>query len=195
MPYLKREFFARDTLTVARDLIGTYIVKDGVEGRIVEVEAYMTDAASHSVMRPNKATLMATTFGHIYVYFTYGMYYCMNFTTDRNGTGAVLIRAVEPIRGIEAMQQRRRTADLKQLASGPGKVCQAFDIDLTFTGQPIGKEIRVKPADSKAVVLTSKRIGITRATELEWRFYEAGSPFVSHIRNGTRRKALSGASG
>src|SRR5580704_15189660 len=109
MPFLKREFFARDTLTVARDLIGTVIVVGGVEGRIVEVEAYKTDAASHTVMGPNKASIMAETFGYVYVYFVYGMHYCMNFTTDCNGAGAVLIRAVEPIRGIKEMQHRRGT--------------------------------------------------------------------------------------
>src|SRR5580704_13851008 len=98
MPFLKREFFARDTLTVARDLIGTVIVVCGVEGRIVEVEGYKADAASHTVMRPNKALIMAESFGYLYIYLIYGMHYCMNFTNDRNGAGAVLIRAVEPVR-------------------------------------------------------------------------------------------------
>jgi DNA-3-methyladenine glycosylase len=179
MPFLKREFFARDTLTVARDLIGTVIVAGGVEGRIVEVEAYKADAASHTVMRPNKALIMAETFGYLYIYFIYGMHYCMNFTTDRNGAGAVLIRAVEPVRGIKEMQRRRGTEEITNLGSGPGKVCQAFGIDLSFTGKPIGKEVKVRPRTSAPIILTSKRIGITRATDLEWRFYEAGSPFVS----------------
>ncbi|HEY6332657.1 MAG TPA: DNA-3-methyladenine glycosylase, partial [Blastocatellia bacterium] len=74
MPYLKREFFARDTLTVARDLIGAVIVVGRAEGRIVEVEAYTNDAASHTVMRPNKAGIMSTTFGYLYIYFIYGMH-------------------------------------------------------------------------------------------------------------------------
>jgi DNA-3-methyladenine glycosylase len=180
MAYLKREFFARDTFTVARDLLGTVLVVDGVEGRIVEVEAYTTDAASHFAMRPNKSSVMRETYGHVYVYFIYGMYYCLNFSTDREGPGAVLIRAVEPLSGIEKMMARRGTDDIKKLASGPGRLCQAFAVDLAFTGKPIGKEIKVKERTGPAPnVELSKRIGITRAAELEWRFYEADSPFVS----------------
>jgi len=184
MSYLESEFFARDTLTVARDLIGTIIVVGRLEGRIVEVEAYTNDAASHTVMRPNKAAIMSQTYGHLYVYFSYGMHYCMNFTTDRNHAGAVLIRAVEPLRGIPEMQRRRGVEELTKLASGPGKVCQAFGIDLSYTGKPIGKQVKVKERLADPIILSSKRVGITRATELEWRFYEAGSPYVSPARIG-----------
>jgi DNA-3-methyladenine glycosylase len=192
MAYLNREFFARDTLTVARDLLGTVLVVAGVEGRIVEVEAYTTDAASHSVMRPNKSAIMRETFGHVYVYFTYGMYYCLNFTSDREGPGAVLIRAVEPTRGIEKMIARRGTDDIKKLASGPGRLCQAFDIDLAFTGKPIGKEIKVKEREGALPkIASSTRIGITRAADLEWRFYEADSPFVSGMRGKRVRQVKS----
>jgi DNA-3-methyladenine glycosylase len=77
------------------------------------------------------------------------------------------------------MQRRRGTEEITNLGSGPGKVCQAFGIDLSFTGKPIGKEVKVRARTSAPIILTSKRIGITRATDLEWRFYEAGSPFVS----------------
>src|SRR6266568_5067956 len=132
MAYLTPEFFARDTIEVARDLIGTVMIVGSCEGRIVETEAYTTDAASHSVMRPNQSAIMQKTFGHVYVYFIYGMYYCLNFTTDRTGTGAVLIRAAEPTRGIEVMKERRRTDDIRKLASGPGRLCDAFGIDLSF---------------------------------------------------------------
>ena len=127
MRYLKSEFFARDTVAVARDLIGTVMIVDGCAGRIVETEAYTTDAASHSVMRPKQSVVMQQTFGHVYVYFIYGMYYCLNFTTDRGGAGAVLIRAAEPTGGLELMGERRRTNDIRKLASGPGRLCQALD--------------------------------------------------------------------
>ncbi|MGH9762369.1 MAG: DNA-3-methyladenine glycosylase [Blastocatellia bacterium] len=179
MAYLEKEFFARDTVTVARGLVGTTLVIGKCEGRIVETEAYTTDAASHAVTRRNQAASMTDTYGHIYVYFTYGMYYCLNFTTERNGTGAVLIRAAEPLKGIEEMSRRRETPRLKNLASGPGKLCQAFGIDLALNGKEIGKELRLRERTSDPSISSSVRIGISRATHLEWRFYEDGSPFVS----------------
>src|SRR2546423_9862497 len=116
MSDLDREFFARDTLTVARDLIGTTLVVGRCAGRIVETEAYTTDAASHSIMRSRQAAIMRETFGYIYVYLIYGMYYCLNITTDREGPGAVLIRALEPARGVELMKKRRGTSNVRLLA-------------------------------------------------------------------------------
>ena len=176
---MKKAFFARDTLTVARDLIGTILTVDDCEGRIVEAEAYTTDPASHAVTRRNQARVMVETFGFVYVYFTYGMYHCLNFTTDRAGAGAVLIRAVEPTQGLDRMMERRNTDDPRKLASGPGRLCQAFGIDLSFNGKPIGAEIKLKPRRESAAVSSSIRVGISQATDLEWRFYETGSPFVS----------------
>jgi DNA-3-methyladenine glycosylase len=179
MAYLPAEFFSRNTIEVARDLIGTVLVVGQCQGRIVETEAYTTDAASHSVMRPKQSVVMQQTFAHVYVYFIYGMYYCLNFTTDREGAGAVLIRAAEPTRGLNQMQERRGTTDIKKLASGPGRLCEAFGIDLSFNGEPIGKHIKVKPGIGKPVIGSSRRVGITRDTHLEWRFFEKDSLFVS----------------
>ena len=179
MAYLTSEFFARDTIAVARDLIGTVLIVGSCEGRIVETEAYTTDAASHSVMRPKQSAVMQQTFGHVYVYFIYGMYYCLNFTTDREGAGAVLIRAAEPTRGLEMMRERRGTSDINKLASGPGRLCQAFGIDLSFNAERIGRRIKVKPRMTTPEIVSSKRIGISRAMHLEWRFYERSSAFVS----------------
>lgn len=179
MAYLTRNFFARDTITVAQDLIGTVLVIGNCEGRIVETEAYSTDAASHAVTRRNQARIMQQTFGHVYVYLIYGMYYCLNFTTEREGVGAVLIHAVEPLKGLEQMMERRMTRDLRKLASGPGRLCQALAIDLSFNGKPVGREIRIKERVSNGVRETSPRIGITKAKDLDWRFFERGSPFVS----------------
>jgi DNA-3-methyladenine glycosylase len=181
---LNHEFFARDTVTVARDLIGATLVAGGCAGRIVETEAYTTDAASHAVTRSRQATIMRETFGHIYVYLIYGMYYCLNITTERDGIGAVLIRAVEPTRGIELMCQRRDTSNVRLLASGPGRLCSAFGIDLAMNGKPLGQDIRILMREAEPQISASPRIGITRATELDWRFYEADSPFVSrHPKN------------
>lgn len=179
MAYLKPDFFARETTEVARDLIGTEMVVGTCRARIVETEAYTTDAASHSVMRPKQSVVMQHTFGHVYVYFIYGMYYCLNFTTDSQGAGAVLIRAAEPTRGIELMQDRRGIADIKKLTSGPGRLCQALGIDLTFNSERIGRRIKVLTRNSSPEIAASKRIGISRATHLEWRFYDRRSPFVS----------------
>ena len=179
MAYLKSDFFARDTLEVARDLIGSTLVFGQCEGRIVETEAYTTDEASHSVTRSRQAAAMRETFGHVYVYLIYGMYYCLNVTTERDGVGAVLIRAAEPVRGIDVMMMRRGTNDVKKLASGPGRLAQAFGIDMRLNGLPLGREIKIKGRRSEPDISTSKRIGITRAADLEWRFYETGNAFVS----------------
>jgi DNA-3-methyladenine glycosylase len=179
MTFLTSSFFSRDTIEVARDLIGTVLVVGRCEGRIVETEAYTTDAASHSVTRPKQSAGMQHTFGHVYVYFIYGMYYCLNFTTDQKGPGAVLIRAVEPTRGIDLMKRRRGTDDVRRLASGPGRLCEAFGIDLRFNGESIGQRIKVKARDRQPSVACSRRIGISKATDLDWRFYESGSHFVS----------------
>src|SRR5262249_17337525 len=117
--------------------------------------------------------------GRVYVYFIYGMYYCLNFTTDRGGPGAVLIRAAEPLKGMDLMSDRRGTSDPKRLASGPGRLCEAFGIDLTYNGTSIGRQIKIKPAESQPALSSSRRIGISKAIDLEWRFFERGSPFVS----------------
>jgi DNA-3-methyladenine glycosylase len=179
MAYLAQKFFARNTIEVARDLIGSSIIVGRCSGRIVETEAYTTDAASHSVMRPHQSAVMQQTFGHVYVYFIYGMYYCLNFTADRQGAGAVLIRAAEPIRGLDLIRERRGTGDIRKLSSGPGRLCQAFGIDLSFNGEQLGHRIRITPRTAIPDIASSKRIGISRATHLEWRFYERNSPFVS----------------
>lgn len=179
MAYVTQRFFSRDTVTVARDLIGAILVVGDCEGRIVETEAYSTDAASHAMTRRKQAAIMGETFGYVYVYLIYGMYYCLNFTTEREGIGAVLIRAVEPTKGIDLMIERSKTKDLRKLASGPGRMCRAFAVDIRFNGKPIGREIKVKERASSPFIQAGPRIGISKATDLDWRFFEQGSPFVS----------------
>jgi DNA-3-methyladenine glycosylase len=201
------DFFARDTLTVARELIGMRLSVGRCVGRIVETEAYTTDAASHFVIRRHRATLMRETFGRVYVYLIYGMYHCLNFTTDSSGPGAVLIRAIEPLAGVSTMLRRRGPpSDIRQghgsglkLANGPGKLCQALGIDLRHDGQTVGKQIKLfgcetsrdrssedslQTAESQQRCLpievgTSPRIGITQAIDLPWRFFARGNPHVS----------------
>ncbi|MBS0209721.1 MAG: DNA-3-methyladenine glycosylase [Planctomycetes bacterium] len=175
---LDRDFFARDTLVVARELIGTTLAVGRCAGRIVETEAYVDDAASHFVTRRNQAVIMATTYGRVYVYFIYGMYYCLNFTADATGPGAVLIRAIEPTRGIPTMMARRGVSSLKRLTTGPGRLCQALDIDLSDNDRLIGRRIRVLAADVDWQVEASPRIGISQAQHLHWRFSAVGNPFV-----------------
>jgi DNA-3-methyladenine glycosylase len=181
MSVLLPDFFARDTVEVARDLIGATLIVGRCEGRIVETEAYTDDAASHAITRPNKAAIMRETYGHVYVYLIYGMHYCLNFTTEINGVGAVLIRAAQPIGGIREMIERRGTQDLKRLASGPGRLCKAFGIDMSFDGKPVGREVIVKARDRAPEIAIGPRVGITKAAELEWRFYERDNIFVSGV--------------
>ena len=182
MAFITKEFFAPDSVTVAQELIGTTIIVGNCEGRIVETEAYTNDAASHAARRTNRSALMYDTYGYIYVYFTYGMYHCLNFTCECEGIGAVLIRAIEPICGIKEMINRRGVEDVKRLTSGPGRLTQALAIDLRCNGQAIGGEIKLRERSYTPQIASSCRIGITKATELEWRFFEKDNPFVSHFK-------------
>jgi DNA-3-methyladenine glycosylase len=178
---IPKQFFARETLAVAKDLIGAVLTIGACSGRIVEVEAYTDDEASHGYRRTDRSAIMYDTFGHVYVYFIYGMYHCLNFTTDKSRSGAVLIRAIEPLSGMEIMKKRRGVVDNKKLCNGPGKLCKAFNIDLTLNGTRVGDKVKLFKG-SRGEVLTSPRIGIKKATELNWRFYEADNPFVSHAK-------------
>ena len=175
---LTPNFFARPTLEVAPHLIGCILEANGVSGRIVEVEAYTDDPASHGHRKTNRSSIMWETHGFVYVYFIYGANHCVNITTDKNHVGAVLIRALEPLTGIPKMQKRRGTDQLTQLCSGPGKLCQALGINLSYNRTPIGDRIKLFPGKS-GEILSSPRIGISKATDLHWRFYEAGNPHVS----------------
>ncbi|HET6883933.1 MAG TPA: DNA-3-methyladenine glycosylase [Pirellulales bacterium] len=176
---LESDFFARDTVTVARELIGTTMIVGRCRCQIVETEAYTTDAASHSVTRRHKAAIMRETYAHIYVYKIYGVHYCLNFTTESGGVGAVLIRAAEPLAGIAKMAERRGTSDVQKLLKGPGCVCQALGVEATWNGRPLGREIKIMAPDGTPAIVAGPRIGITAATDLQWRFCLRDSPFVS----------------
>ncbi len=151
-----------------------------MHARIVETEAYGKDPASHAFKRTERSALMYDTYGHVYVYLIYGMYECINFTTERNQPGAVLIRAVEPLKGIKRMKKNRKTEDIYNLCSGPGKLCRALGISRKHNGLPLGDEVQVHDDGYKIQKIgVSSRIGIKDALHLPWRFFIAGNGFVS----------------
>lgn len=168
---------------VARLLIGVTVLIDGVGGRIVETEAYdREDPASHSFSGPTaRNASMFGPPGRIYVYRSYGIHWCMNFVCREQGHGAgVLIRAIEPTHGLEAMCARRGMSDMRQLCSGPGKVGQALAIDHGFNGKALDQPpLQLLAADGPIEVVTGPRIGISKAADVPWRFGLANSRFWS----------------
>jgi DNA-3-methyladenine glycosylase len=180
---LKRDFFGRSVHEVAPELIGATLLVDGVGGRIVELEAYdQQDPASHGYRgRTARNAAMFGPSGHAYVYRSYGIHWCLNLVCGGEGVPeAVLIRALEPTRGVDLQQSRRGVEDVRALCSGPGKLCQALGI----TGEHDGLALDVPPFRLEAraetpEIVTGPRIGITRATELSWRYMSAGSPYLS----------------
>lgn len=184
MKKLLPDFFARNTVTVAKELLGKIISVNGCQARIMETEAYGRDPASHAFKRTERSALMFDTYGHVYVYLIYGMYECVNFTTEKVGEpGAVLIRAVEPLVGVDGMKVRRKCDKVLNLCSGPGKLCQALGITRQLNGLKLGQEVKVYD-DGFVVgkVGTSSRVGIKDALDLKWRFYVEGSMFVSTVK-------------
>ena len=158
-----------------------------LEGIIVETEAYRgyDDAASHAYRGPTRRNqVMFGEPGHAYVYFTYGMHYCLNVTTEPAGQpGAVLIRAVQPIKGIVEMKKRRRKEHVKDLSNGPAKLTQAFAVTKALNGHDltIGRELYIAELSHPEAVriVSTSRIGIKVSAEKLWRFAVKGNPFVS----------------
>ncbi|MBN1583760.1 MAG: DNA-3-methyladenine glycosylase [Anaerolineae bacterium] len=198
MSRLLRPFYSRDTLTVARDLLGQRLVRQidtqqgpiRVSGRIVELEAYVGqgDEACHASRgRTPRTEVMFGPPGHAYVYFIYGMHYCFNVVTEPEGAAAaVLIRALEPVEGIDEMRIRRRGRGGVQLTNGPAKLCYALGIDKTLnkvdlvTSDSLWLE-RDKRVDMSHIA-AGPRIGVTgdeQAITVEWRFWIKENPYVS----------------
>ena len=186
---LPRSFYLRPTITVAKDLLGKYLVRKlpgkRLVGKIVEVEAYLgeKDPASHAYRgRTKRNEVMFLEGGHLYVYFTYGMHFCCNVVTEGDGKGrAVLIRAVEPIEGIDMMERLRgakgRSGEPANLTNGPAKLCQAFGIARAQNGTDLcGDEIFIADGDSvpQSKIAAAPRVGIKNGTEKKWRFYLEG---------------------
>jgi DNA-3-methyladenine glycosylase len=176
---LKKDFFERDAETVAKDLLGKVMKFGKCSGIIVETEAYAADGASHAAKRTKRSIPLFDTWGVIYVYLNYGMYYLVNVTCNKHGPGAVLIRAVEPVEGVTLMKKRRKTKDIHNLCNGPGKVCQAFGITKKQHYKDIGKEIHIYDIGRKIEIEKSQRIGISFAKDIEWRFFIKDNKFVS----------------
>ena len=192
--HLPRAFFARDTRLVARALLGQVVVhQDGeglTAGRIVETEAYLgtDDLASHAATRRReRIAIMWREPGTAYVYRSYGIHAMLNTVAQPPGAiGAVLIRALEPVAGIPLMQQRRGLDDVRALCSGPGKLCQAMAIRLDQQGTDLvtSDTLWFAAGEPISAISVSGRIGISRARDDPWRYWETGSPFVSAHRRG-----------
>jgi DNA-3-methyladenine glycosylase len=188
-------FYRRPTEVVARDLVGKKMVrtvrKNGrafrLAGTIVETEAYgySDDQASHACMGPTARNMvMFGDVGRAYVYFTYGNHFCVNISarSSRVEAGAVLIRGLEPLEGIEMMKKFRPVSDVFSLTSGPGKLTKALGIASALNGVDMTNpesELHIEFGSKPVCVLATPRIGITRATDREWRFVDPSSPYVS----------------
>jgi DNA-3-methyladenine glycosylase len=187
---LPRSFYARETVTVARELLGTVLVHGECAGRIVEVEAYLgeDDLAAHSArgITPRTKVIFGPP-GHAYVYFIYGMYECLNIVCEPEGKpGCVLIRALEPVAGIEEMRARRgHSKKDRDLANGPGKLTIAMGITRALNGADlVGSEeftVREPSVPNPFEVEVTPRIGITQCADWPLRFVMKGNPFVSKM--------------
>lgn len=175
--------FSAPAQIVAQQLIGVTVLVDGVGGRIVETEAYdREDPASHAYSGPTERN--ASMFGppaHAYVYRSYGIHWCLNFVCREAGHGAgVLIRALEPVAGIDAMRARRDASDERLLCSGPGKLCQALGVTRAHDGMSLAAPpFALLAAPAGLALVAGPRIGISKAVDVPWRFGLAGSRFVS----------------
>jgi DNA-3-methyladenine glycosylase len=194
LPKLPREFYERNTIEVARELLGKFLVHESTDGqtigKIVEVEAYIgpDDKASHAFkgLRSARTEVQFGPGGYAYIYLIYGMYYCFNFVTNmRNYPEVVLLRALEPIAGIETMNKWRQEKNSKNLCNGPGKLCQAMGITKKDYGADLcGDTLYVldeEPLNFEIGVST--RINIDYADEYKfkpWRFFIKGNRFVSN---------------
>ncbi len=186
---LPRSFYGRDTALVARELLGKILVHNSADGltagMIVETEAYVQgDPACHAYrgVTPRNRAMFGPP-GRAYIYFTYGMHYCFNVVTASEGVGeAVLIRALEPLEGMDLMRRRRRRPRLQELCSGPARLVQAMGIDPGMYGHDLTREplvvVRGDDIPEEGVVVTT-RVGIREAAHLPLRFFARGNMFVS----------------
>jgi DNA-3-methyladenine glycosylase len=191
---LPQSFYDRSVHEVARDLIGCVVRHGETAGRIVETESYhMEEPACHAFAGVTERTrTLYGEPGRAYVYFSYGIHSLLNAVAEAEGVGAaVLIRALEPVDGIDVMRARRGIERAEELCSGPGKLTQALDIGLSLNGSslvdgPIDLLTR-EPGAREPRVVTGERVGITKAAELPWRFCDADSRHVSRPRPAAMR--------
>ncbi|HEY1052420.1 MAG TPA: DNA-3-methyladenine glycosylase [Prosthecobacter sp.] len=194
MAWLTRDFFQRDVLEVARDLVGVELVWNGCSGIIIETEAYGVedDPACHTATRPStREFVRVMPPGTAYVYFNYGMYWLFNLLVKGGPRdGLILIRALEPKIGVKAMQERRKREKLHELCSGPGKLAVALGIGgmdhgtpMTGSARPKGCGLRFPAKPDPHEVVTDIRVGISQAVDYPWRFLSRHSPHLS-VRHG-----------
>jgi len=188
---LDYDFYQKDTIVIARNLLGKYLFKKirtgYLIGKIVETEAYLgiNDPACHASKKKTKRNeVMFSNGGVAYVYFIYGNYYCFNVVTEKKDYGsAVLIRAIEPFEGIDTMKRNRKNVkDEISLTNGPSKLCMALNIDKNYNGEDLTKDkifIAEKKKKDKILISVTKRIGITEGTDLPYRYYIKGNKFVT----------------
>lgn len=149
--------FSQDAIKVAKELIGYQIEFNGKKSIIIETEAYKDDKASHAYKKTPRSRIMYDTFGQIYIYLIYGMYHCLNFTTNKNQPGAVLIRGLKPL-------------NYEAKTDGPGKLTKALNITKKLNNQPISKHFKLTPPKIKSKIKATERIGISQDKHLKWRF-------------------------
>jgi DNA-3-methyladenine glycosylase len=186
-------FLAREVHVVAREIIGAELTIDGVGGIVVEVEAYTRDdPASHSFGGPTaRNASMFGPPGHVYVYRSYGIHWMLNLVcgTHAGAAEAVLVRALEPTRGLEQMRVRRAARSDLLLCSGPGRLGQALGVGPDLDGALVGgPRVELVPSPVPCEVVTAPRIGITRAIEQPWRYLMTGSRYASSPRPWARRR-------
>ena len=179
-----KKFFNQPTVELAKALLGKYLVFGNLRGKIVETEAYLypDDPGCHAAKGLTKRNApMFGPAGRSYVYIIYGMYHCLNVVSGKKGEGeAVLIRALQPIEGIEVMKKRRKTDKTENLCSGPGKLTQAFGITKEHNNLDLlSAKLQIHNSREKPEITSSTRIGLTEGKELELRFFIAGNRFVS----------------
>jgi DNA-3-methyladenine glycosylase len=197
-PFLFSSFFERDPLVCARELVGAELIWGKCSGIVVETEAYLTsnDEASHTFTRPSaRAFVKRNAAGTVYIYMNYGVHWMLNVLVKGGvRSGLILIRALEPRRGLNIMRARRGVDDVHRLCSGPGKLAQALDItkrhhEMNLCANP--RYCFMRPAGLNVPVVADRRIGISRAKDFPWRFTLAGSLFVSvPVRPANARKLL-----
>jgi DNA-3-methyladenine glycosylase len=181
---LGKKFFNQPTVSLAKALLGKYLVFKNMKGIIVETEAYLykDDPGCHACrgITARNAPMFETA-GRAYVYLIYGMYHCLNIVSGKKGEGeAVLIRALQPVTGIEIMQKRRKTKKIENLCNGPGKLTQAFGITRKQNNLSLlSGDFRIYDSKIKPEISTSARIGLSEGKELQLRFFITGNRFVS----------------
>ena len=181
---LSSSFFERDPLTCARELVGAELIWEKCSGIVVETEAYLTlnDEACHTFTRPSTREFVERNgAGAVYIYMNYGVHWMLNVLVKGARSGLILIRALEPRRGLDIMRARRGVDEIHRLCSGPGKLAQALDITKRHHEMNLCSDTRYcfRPAAAEVLVVADPRIGISRARDFPWRFTLANSPFVS----------------